>query len=226
MQNAAIKLPPGTLLQYSGVEAFELLEYDGSLALSEVPRYGDFGLGCFNALDGELIVFDGDYYHATADGTLKRGARESLISCAYFTTFVSAFSSQLGLNDNFESLDEKIREIFKHPGEPFCALRIDGHFEKIYIRSVPAQRKPYPPISEVVKEQSLFEFQDVQATMVGFYFPKYLNGLTYPGFHLHFVTEDRKRGGHVLDFQVGEASLQVCPIETYTYILPDYVRNN
>jgi acetolactate decarboxylase len=35
--------------------------------------------------------------------------------------------------------------------------------------------------------------------MVGFRFPTYVEGIEVSGWHLHFISEDRSRGGHVLD---------------------------
>lgn len=102
---------------------------------------------------------------------------------------------------------------------------MEGYYDKISLRSVPSQQKPYVSIDEVVKRQSLFEYQDKEAIMVGYFFPEYLKGLTYPGLHIHFVTKDLQHGGHVLDFHLKEGSLFICPIETYVYQLPDYARN-
>ena len=35
--------------------------------------------------------------------------------------------------------------------------------------------------------------------MLGFRFPSYVEGIEVGGYHLHFIAEDRSRGGHVLD---------------------------
>ena len=35
--------------------------YDGDFSLSHIPEHGDFGIGTFNQLDGELIGFDGAF---------------------------------------------------------------------------------------------------------------------------------------------------------------------
>lgn len=215
-----------TLIQYSGIEAFDLLEYDGSLTVNEILKQADFGLGCFNALDGELILFDGKCFHATADGSLKRAVPKSLISCAYFTQFNPSFQQDISSQLTSEDLVSIVKKLHKHLGQPFCALRLDGLFERINVRSVPPQKKPYAAIEEVVKNQAIFTYRHVQATMIGFYFPSYLSGLTYPGFHLHFITEDIKHGGHVLDFTLQEGRLEHSPLEAYSYILPDYARSN
>ena len=80
-----------------------------------------------------------------------------------------------------------------------CAVRLDGRFELVRARSVPAQEPPYRPLTEVVAEQHVFELGDVAGTMLGFRFPAYVEGIEVAGYHLHFISEDRSRGGHVLD---------------------------
>ena len=79
-----------------------------------------------------------------------------------------------------------------------CAIRLDGRFEFVRARSVPPQSPPYRPLTEVVLEQHVFELTDVAGTMLGFRFPDYAEGIEVSGYHLHFLTDDRRRGGHVL----------------------------
>ena len=83
--------------------------------------------------------------------------------------------------------------------EASCALRIDGEFERILARSVPRQLPPYKALTEVVADQHVFELAEVEGTVVGFRFPDYARGLEAEGYHLHFISADRERGGHVLD---------------------------
>jgi acetolactate decarboxylase len=79
----------------------------------------------------------------------------------------------------------------------------------VHARSVPRQSKPYPPMTEVVKSQRVFDLADVEGTMVGFRFPDYAAALNVPGYHLHFITADRRRGGHVLAADVSSANVGV-----------------
>jgi acetolactate decarboxylase len=107
-------------------------------------------------------------------------------------------------------VDERIGGPLDHPGllarlealipagAASCAIRLDGRFELVRARSVPRQSPPYRPLTEVVAEQRVFELEDVEGTMLGFRFPDYAEGIEVGGFHLHFVTADRRRGGHVL----------------------------
>ena len=217
-----------TLYQYSGIEAFDLLHYDGSLSVEELRHYGNFGLGCFNGLDGELITIDDKHFHATSDGNLKVANSQSLISCCYITSFNPIYCRQVNHPLPLSSLFEELKSAFfsTRQGQLFYAVRIDGFFKKISLRSVPPQKKPYLAVDEIVKAQSLYEYMGIHATLVGFYFPSYLQGLTYPGFHLHFISKDLKQGGHVLNFLSERAEITVSPIEAYTYILPDYTQSH
>ena len=62
-----------------------------------------------------------------------------------------------------------------------------------------ARAPPYRPLTEVVADQHVFELAEVAGTMLGFRFPAYVEGIEVAGYHLHFIDEDRRRGGHVLD---------------------------
>jgi acetolactate decarboxylase len=64
---------------------------------------------------------------------------------------------------------------------------------------VPRQSPPYRGLAEVISDQHVFDLADVEGTMVGFRFPDYSEGIEVSGYHLHFITADRTRGGHVLE---------------------------
>ncbi|MCL6449529.1 MAG: acetolactate decarboxylase [Armatimonadetes bacterium] len=91
----------------------------------------------------------------------------------------------------------------------FYAIRIDGTFSYVKTRSVPEQAKPYPPLAEVTKNQPVFEMRNVRGTVAGFYCPPYVEGLNVPGYHLHFVAEDRRQGGHLLECSFQEGKVQM-----------------
>ena len=54
--------------QYSTIAALSAGAYDGDLPAGELRRHGDFGLGSFNALDGEMIVLDRQVWQVPASG--------------------------------------------------------------------------------------------------------------------------------------------------------------
>ena len=86
--------------------------------------------------------------------------------------------------------------------------------------SVPAQKKPYPPLVEVTQNQPIFEFNDLEGTMVGFRCPSYVAGVNVPGYHLHFLTKSKDSGGHVLEFEIVEAVASIDYTSEFLMILP------
>jgi acetolactate decarboxylase len=95
----------------------------------------------------------------------------------------------------------------------FYAIRIDGTFSYVKARSVPKQEEPYPRLSDAVAEQSIFEFHNTTGSLVGFWTPALAKGINVPGYHLHYITEGRTGGGHVLEleFERAEVMLDITP---------------
>jgi len=52
--------------------------YDGDLTLADLLAHGDFGLGTFDALDGELVALDGIPFQLRSDGTARQAAPEQI----------------------------------------------------------------------------------------------------------------------------------------------------
>src|SRR5262245_58131258 len=85
------------------------------------------------------------------------------------------------------------------------AARVDGRFRAIAVRSGPKQQPPYRPLAEVIKAQQVVHtFDDVDGTLIGFRFPAATTSVNVPGWHFHFLSADRSRGGHVLGLTTGE----------------------
>jgi acetolactate decarboxylase len=188
---------PHVLFQASTIGALLEGAYDGEVSFAELREHGDLGLGTLNGLDGEMIALDGGFYRADVDGGVEEVDDERLTPFAVvvpFTPTVTApLEAELGHDDLLAWLDE-----IAPAGADAFALRLDGHFSLVRARSVPKQRPPYRPLAEVIEEQHVFELRDVAGSIVGFRFPAYSEGIEVSGYHLHFITEDRSRGGHVL----------------------------
>jgi acetolactate decarboxylase len=199
---------PHVLFQASTLESLLESNYDGEVSFAELREHGDLGLGTFDAVDGEMIAVDGEFFRATLDGNVHEVADSRKTPFAIVTFFEPTHSFELPepLADSafMQALDTKL-------GDPATAhaMRVDGRFDRVRARSVARQHKPYPPMTEVAANQNLFELEDVVGTMVGFRFPDYAKGINVPGYHLHFVTADRTRGGHVLGSRTGGVTVQV-----------------
>jgi len=198
---------PHQIFQASSFAALLEGNYDGEVSLAELAAEGDLGLGTLNGVDGELIVVDGRFLRADADGQVTEVEESRKTPFAVVTFLEARHGFELGAVDQ-SGLFEQIDGLVGHP-EVVHALRLDGRFERIHARSVPRQYPPYPPLTEVAASQRVFDLTDVEGTMVGFRFPDYAAGLNVPGYHLHFVDASRTRGGHVLDFRAERASVIV-----------------
>lgn len=190
---------PHVLFQASTIGALLEGAYEGDLSFAELAERGDLGLGTLDHLDGEMIALDGEFLRADVDGRLSQIGPEERTPFAVVTRFESSVDvrlpdEELAHAGLLERLDALVPA-----GASSCAIRLDGSFGLIRARSVPRQEPPYRPLTEVVADQHVFELADVEGTMVGFRFPTYVEGIEVAGYHLHFTSADRSRGGHVLD---------------------------
>ena len=196
---------PHELFQVSTIEALLHGAYDGDVTVAELAGRGDLGLGTFNALDGELVLADGILYRAAQDGTVHPAEPERRSPFALVTTFRPGVEIYLGVAQDVDALLAQVA-----PQSPRCtAVRIEGRFEHVRLRSVGPQHKPYPPLTDVLAEQQIFDEEEIEGVVVGFCFPAHEGRLNLPGRHLHFLSSDRTRGGHVLSCRPAECVVRV-----------------
>ena len=207
------------LYQTSTIDALLEGVYDGDTSFQTMKEYGDFGIGTFNGLDGEMITIDGDIYQVKADGIAYAVQDHTMTPFAAMTYFdadeeitINEAMSQQELKDNLDELMINKNIIY--------AFRIDATFDYMKTRSVPKQARPYPRLVEVAKNQPTFEFNDTKGTIIGFWLPEYIDGINVPGYHFHFITEDRTAGGHVLEFDIHDANVQIDQTYDLMLVLP------
>src|SRR4051812_8574313 len=213
---------PHVLFQASTIGALLDAAYEGDVTFDELAQHGDLGHGTLNALDGEMIAVDGRFYRCDVDGVageVEGSARTPFAVVVDFAPTVEA-----ALDDPLDN-DVLLAEIDRvmPQGAVACALRIDGEFDLVRARSVPRQTPPYRPLTEVVADQHEFEFHDAAGSVVGFRFPYYSQGIELAGYHLHFITADRTRGGHVLELRVRSGGVQIDPSADLRVELPSGV---
>jgi acetolactate decarboxylase len=190
---------PHVLFQASTIGALLEGGFEGDLSFAELAERGDLGLGTLNHLDGEMVALDGQFFRADVDGRLSPVASQERTPFAVVTRFQPSVEERLPDEErDHEELLARLDSLVPD-GASSCAIRLDGRFDLVRARSVPRQEPPYRPLTEVVADQRVFELTDVEGTMVGFRFPTYVEGIEVAGYHLHFASADRSRGGHVLD---------------------------
>ena len=217
-ENSEIKRE--TLVQVSTIDAVLNGVYDGVINYKQLKEYGDFGIGTFEGLDGEMVAFDGKYYQVKADGVAYPVLNSMETPFACVTFFDADYEETLPEGINYEGL-QKFMDASLPTLNKFYAIKIEGIFSYMKTRSVPGQKKPYPPLVEVTKNQPIFEFDNVYGTIVGFRCPAYAAGINVTGYHLHFLTGNRYAGGHVLEFTVKQAVASTDSTSNFLLILPD-----
>lgn len=215
---------PHVLFQASTIGALLEGAFDGDLSFAELAEHGDLGLGTFNQLDGEMIALDGEFFRADVAGRVWPVGPEERTPFAVVTRFEPTVEARLPgeAGRSHEQLLAWLDGLVP-AGASSCAIRLDGRFPIVRARSVPRQSPPYRPLTEVVADQHVFELADVEGTMLGFRFPSYAEGIEVGGYHLHFVTADRSRGGHVLDSRTGELQVRIDPSDDLHVELPPEV---
>jgi acetolactate decarboxylase len=182
--------------------------FDGDASLEELLRHGDLGIGTTQHLGGELVILDGDPWLADADGRVHAVPLSTrtpfAVVCRFAPTVREHVHGPLDLDALHRALDA-----LAPPDASVVAVRVDGRFGDLRLRSVHAQSAPYPPLSEVVHHQTEWSVADAHGTLLGFRFPDASAGVEVPGYHLHFLSDERTIGGHVLGITLfgGEIAL-------------------
>ena len=216
-----------SLVQISTVNALMTGVYDGETTLHELAGRGDFGIGTFNALDGEMLLHNGKFYQIRSDGKIYKPDEQTMTPFATVIFFEPEVSIDLTFS-TYPELKSTLDSLLPSPNL-FYAIKIDCKMDYIKTRSVPAQSKPYLPLVEITAIQPEFEAYNMSGTLVGFYCPSFVSGVNVPGYHLHFLSDDEEFGGHVLQFKMAGGVLNLDQIGDFRVILPedgDFLNNN
>jgi acetolactate decarboxylase len=182
--------------------------YDGDVTFAEIAKHGDFGLGTFNQLDGEMVAVEGQFYRLRADGTATPVDPQETTPFAQVTFFSTDTTHRLDGPVQRAGLEAFI-DTLTASKNLFYAIRVDGRFQEVHTRTVAKVEQPYPAFVEATRHQATTTFTNVHGTLIGFRTPDYAQGLGVAGYHLHFLTEDRTGGGHVIDFTLDKATIHI-----------------
>ena len=183
--------------------------YDGDTTVASLLRHGDFGLGTFNALDGEMLILDGVCYRMRVDGTVAPADGEDRTPFAVVTQFTPTVTIPI---DRPTTRDQAVALINAtlESANYLYAVRLTGEFDWVRVRAVQRQEKPYQPMSEAIRGEKTLEFGRSAGVVAGFRTPLYGQGIGVPGGHVHYVDADRQHGGHVLDFALLSGTIEIC----------------
>lgn len=210
---------PDTLVQIATFDHLNRGGYDGVTTTEQLSKIANFGIGTIQGLDGELILLDGIAYQAPARGLLRAVTPDELIPFATVTRFHPESTYALaGPVANYVDLQAQISAWMPNP-RSILAIKATGRFDHLRLRAPERQVKPYPPLAEALKTQAVFELDNLEGTLVGFRFPAHFSGVASPGYHFHFVSADRKHGGHVLEVSPRALKVEVEMVEQFNLTL-------
>lgn len=194
-QHGAPKKP--ALYQYSTLAALMAGNYEGQATVGEMAAKGDFGLGTFNGLDGEMVVLDGTFRRADSNLRLNAVPPNTHVPFASLVFFAPQGQAQLPGVPDLPAVSSWLDAQIASP-RLFAAAKVRGTFARLTIRSVPAFSPPYPGLLDALKSQTVRELTNASGTLVGIRAPAETAGTAVPGWHFHFVSDDGTTGGHVL----------------------------
>ena len=169
----------------------------GCLRVGELARHGDFGLGTFDHLDGEGLLLEGECWQARADGSLSRAPDEELTPFFVVTHFHSDQQHQFEQVTSWADLCNRL-DALRPSDNLFMAIRVRGMLDRIEVRTVSAVETG-TELEAAAAVQTVFDHHNLSGTLVGFWSPSYVSSLNIPGYHFHFLSDDRHCGGHVLE---------------------------
>jgi len=196
------------LFQTSTIDALLQGVYDGEMTFAELRKHGNFGIGTFNGVDGEMIALGGRFFQISSDGKARPVRDDMRTPFASVTDFVPEITIAVTDRLTLEDVQKRVDTVLPSANW-YYAVRVTGRFEAVTTRSVPRQQPPYEPLVEVVKVQPVFHLRDVAGTLAGFRCPEFAKGVNVPGYHVHFLNRQQTAGGHVLDCVLREGKIEI-----------------
>ncbi|HWB25328.1 MAG TPA: acetolactate decarboxylase [Chitinophagaceae bacterium] len=203
-------IPPDFMYQYSIMDALQAGVYDGNLTFGALKKKGDFGIGTFNTLDGEMIMLDGNVYKMRHDGTIATVPDKDSTPLA-FVKFFSADTTFTITGNGLTYADiQKTISNALNPNEMY-AIKLKGTFTTMRGRSVIPAKRPYPELADYIKNggQANFNFNNITGTCAGFLMPSFMARTNVPGYHVHFIADDHRHGGHIFDFTTNKLLVEI-----------------
>lgn len=203
-------IPNDFMYQYSIMDALQAGVYDGNMTFGELKKKGDFGLGTFNTLDGEMIMLDDNVYKMQHDGTISKVQDKDSTPLAFVKFFKADTTFTItGNNLSYADVQKRILDVLNK--NEMYAIKLKGTFATMRGRSVIPAKRPYPELADHIKNggQANFNFANITGTCVGFLMPSFMARTNIVGYHVHFISDDLKQGGHIFDFTTNRIEVEI-----------------
>ncbi|WP_407398880.1 acetolactate decarboxylase [Anaerovibrio sp.] len=197
--------------------------FGGTVTVRDMRSLGDIGIGTFEGLNGEMIMLDGTVYQALGDGRVIVADDKTAVPYATVTYFDDDIALALQNINDKAAFEKALNEEVKKCGEnSFYMIKLHTEFSSVLFRSEYGSQKPYPTLVEALKgKQTEFTANNIKGTLVGLYCPNYMAGLNSPGWHFHFISDDRKQGGHILELSLKKGTVLLDKTDKFTMVIHD-----
>ena len=210
-----------TIYQIALLQSLAMGYFDGSISVKDLKTHGDTGIGTFEGLNGEMIVLDGVVYRANQNCEINVMGDKETIPFSNVTFFEKDFSVKLADVADKAAFEKILNEhVDKHGRNSFYMVKVSGTFNEILIRSESGQKEPYPTLVEALKTQKEITPKNIKGTIVGLYCPDFMSSLNSTGWHFHFISADKKIGGHVLELNLKSGEAQLDKTDAFEMDLP------
>jgi acetolactate decarboxylase len=206
-----------TLFQVSTSGALVAGVYAGAVSAQEVLEHVDFGLGTFANLDGEMVVLDGHVYQVQGTGRVLEAPRTAQAPFAVVTKFASNMDLEIGAITIFSDLQRRCNSL-RTSDNIFYALRLDGR-SGIQTRAV-NRLEAGTGLVNAAKAQTEFSFTGASGTLVGSWSLGFSSAFGVAGYHFHFLSNDRKEGGDLLECESGPLRFMMEALTDFHLALP------
>lgn len=195
--------------------------YEGFYPVDLLKSKGNFGIGAPHLLDGELLIIDGRVWQTTSVDSTFEASDELLVPYAAVHDFKPIRSVRLSGTYSRDELYATLDSLLK-PHNGMYGVKVSGLFTSITTRAFPAVTdQPAPPLASIMDRQVLFNHANQRGSLVGYRLPPFMVGMNFPGYHFHFISDDKRRGGHMTDFMATNITIEYDRIHRFEVQLPE-----
>ena len=212
------------LFQASTISALKKGHYDYTISIEYFMRNGDTGIGTYNGHNGEAIFLDGVAYNGCASGEVKvMDYPQTGVTFGAITKF-NKDVAEINIENvsDINALQTLLNNQCSTSGPNFFYVaKISGHFNSVTVVSSYKQRKPFRPLSLVEKEMRSYTYKDLDGQLVAIYAPKYLKDVSFNGWCFHFLSNDKLKGGKLVQLSAPALKVKINLIDKWEIKLPN-----
>ena len=197
---------------------------NGDVSYRQVMQKGDFGLGTFNGITGELVAYDGRFYQISEQGKTVKVDPGWLTPYVQVIFFHPQIEKMIISATDYDSLKKELSMLLFNRSIPY-AIHISGTFDRLKMRGRCPRKSGMK-----AQQEPVYVREALEGDLVGYYFLEHLLSLTTPGYHLHFLSADKENSGHLMDLSfTSPVTVELQSIQDIDFHIPnseDYISAN